>query len=130
MLCVTLPHLPGFVRMRSRATSYLLKPVLHQDVRVCRLCCSCSYSGRLNTHLWTNMAGRRILLPTDRHSYEVNTTALFGWLFPLLLPASEAASHKVPFTYRRIEAKTGRFAPASMEVAISSSLMLRSGQIK
>ena len=50
-----------------------LKPVLHQGVRVRRSCCSSTYSGRFNTHLWMNKAGRRILLPTDRHSHEVNT---------------------------------------------------------
>ena len=53
-----------------------LKPVLHQGVRVRRSCCSCTYSGRFNTHLWMKKAGRRILLPTDRHSYEVNTNVV------------------------------------------------------
>ena len=29
----------------------IIKPVLHQGVRVRRSCCSCTYSGRFNTHL-------------------------------------------------------------------------------
>ena len=71
--CVYTRPLPLRQMLTLLVVCCMLKPLLHQDVRVRRSCCSCTYSGGFNTHLWMNKAGRRILLPTDRHSHEVNT---------------------------------------------------------
>ena len=92
-MCRQSPHTPAHGFMANEG----LKPVLHQDVRVRRSCCPCSYWGRFNTQLWTNIADRQILLPTDRQSGEVNTNVVCckrGLTnVPVLIRPERSASH-------------------------------------